>query len=123
MAEGIIKNIFPSVHCESAGSNPADKVNPLAIDILKEIDIDISQNRPKSIDKFINEEWDYLISVCANADDNCPVFIGNVKNRIRYYFDDPSDAIGNDEAKREAFRNTRDLMIQKFNVLFMSLIG
>lgn len=90
----------------SAGTEPS-QVNPFAIMSLSEIDIDISTNRSKNIHEFEGIEFDYVITVCDNANERCPVFPGRGKH-LHKGFADPSRAKGSDEQKLMAFRIVRD---------------
>lgn len=75
---------------------------------MKEVGIDISHHTSDSVDKYLGEEWDYLITVCGGANEACPAFIGKVKERIHIGFDDPSHAVGTDEFIWSEFRRVRD---------------
>jgi arsenate reductase len=108
MAEGFLKSFDSRLEVFSAGTNPEKAVNPRAIQVMKEIGIDISSHYPKSLDKFINNEFDYVITVCDNASKNCPVFSGKVKNRLHIGFEDPADAVGTEDEKLDFYRKIRD---------------
>jgi len=110
MAEGILKNIDPSLEVLSAGVFPAPNVSSKAIIVMKEIGIDISNAYPKNVDQFLNESFDYVITVCDSAKETCPVFTGQVKHRLHIGFEDPSYAIGTEEEILEAHRKVRDEM-------------
>lgn len=107
MAEGLLRrqggNRFQVF---SAGTHPS-VVNPLAIEAMRELGIDIGQHRSKSVDDFANEKFDYVITVCDNANENCPVFPGQAK-RIHWSFDDPATALGSNEERLAVFRRVRD---------------
>lgn len=118
MAEGIIKNIDKSFRVFSAGSKPEKIVNPFAVRVMNEIGIDISNNKPKSVDLFTGENFDYVFTVCDNAKEICPVFTGNVKNRIHSGFDDPAYASGSDEEIMNVYRNVRDKLKVYFTGFF-----
>ena len=91
----------------SAGSKPAGYVHPLAIRVMGEIGIDISNHRSKHLDEFLNQELDTVITVCGNADQACPIFPGRV-NRHHWGFDDPALAVGSEEVQLVVFRRVRD---------------
>lgn len=97
IAQGWLKTINPSLNVHSAGTNPAKKVNPLAIEVMKESGVDISSQKPKSVDEYLGMDWDYIITVCDDAKETCPVFLGDAKHRLHYSFDDPSKAEGSEE--------------------------
>jgi arsenate reductase len=107
MAEGLLRHDGGDRYqVFSAGTRPG-RVNPLAIQAMQEIGIDISGHRSKSVDEFIGREFDYVITVCDNARESCPVFPGKTRT-IHWSFEDPAAAQG-DEAKRLAvFRRIRD---------------
>jgi arsenate reductase len=108
MAEGILRAAlggFVNVH--SAGTKPAGRVHPLAIQVMKEIGIDISSHRSKHLDEFLQQPVETVITVCGNADQACPVFPGQV-NRHHWGFDDPVHATGTDDEKLAVFRRVRD---------------
>lgn len=115
MAEGLLRH-FASDRFEvfSAGTI-ASFVRPQAIAVMKELEIDISSHRSKSLNEFIDEPFDYVITVCDHAAQSCPVFPGYAR-RIHWSIEDPV-VIGDDEAQLEAFRAARDDLknrIQRF---------
>lgn len=114
MAEGFLKSFDPALEVFSAGTNPADAVNRNAINVMNEIGIDISNNKPKNVEQFLRESFDYVITVCDNAKETCPVFLGNVKNRLHLGFRDPAEAIGNEDEIMKIFRQVRDEIKEKF---------
>jgi len=122
MAEGFLKSFNPDWNVSSAGTQPADKVNPYAITVMKEVGIDLSNNLPKSVDEFLSQEFDYVITVCDGAKEICPMFIGKVKNRIHIGFEDPADAKGKEEEILKVFRKVRDQIKSKFLSLKKTLI-
>lgn len=108
LAEGILRAAAGDVlNVQSAGSNPAGYVHPLAIKAMAEIDIDISAHRSKHLNEFLNQPVETVITVCGNADQACPIFPGQV-NRRHWAFYDPAKAEGNDEQKLQVFRQVRD---------------
>jgi arsenate reductase (thioredoxin) len=107
MAEGLVNaDLGDSFEAYSAGT-VATAVNPLAAKVLAEIGIDISSHRSKTLDEFAGEKFDYVITLCGSAKEQCPVFFGGVE-RIHIGFDDPSQLPGSDEEKLPAFRRVRD---------------
>ncbi len=108
VAEGILQQALGDV-CQvaSAGSKPAGFVHPLAVAVMAEIGIDISTQRSKSLEEFLDREVETVITVCGRADQACPMFPGQV-NRHHFAFDDPAEVEGADEEKLAAFRRTRD---------------
>lgn len=114
MAQGFLQSFDSRLFVASAGTNPGKAVNQKAIDVMKESGIDISQNTPKSINTYLNESWDYVITVCDEADETCPVFPGKVKNRLHMSFEDPSRATGPEDSIMSEFRRIRDLIKNEF---------
>jgi arsenate reductase (thioredoxin) len=108
MAEGILRRAAGDmVEVASAGSRPAGYVHPLSIEVLGEIDIDISTHTSKHMNDFLDRPVHTVITVCGNADQACPMFPGQV-NRHHWGFDDPAHAAGSDAEVREEFRRVRD---------------
>ena len=123
MAEGILRSLDPSLEVYSAGTIPAERVHPMAIRTMKEIGIDISQGKPKSVNQFLNQPFDFVITVCDDADKNCPFFTGRVRNRIHIGFIDPAKATGSEEEVMGVFRTVRDQIRVKFRQFYDSRIG
>jgi arsenate reductase len=98
---------------QSAGSNPAGYVHPLAIQVMAEIGIDISKHRSKHLREFLDRSVETVITVCGNADQACPIFPGQV-NRHHWGFPDPAKAVGNDDEVLRVFRQVRDDMRRAF---------
>ncbi len=108
LAEGVLRaKASDFLDVQSAGSKPAGYVHPLAIQVMKEIGIDISGHRSKHLDEFLNQKVETVITVCGNADQACPMFPGQV-NRHHWGFDDPAKFEGGDEEKLAVFRRVRD---------------
>ena len=114
MSHGFIQAFNPTFDVHSAGTKPAEQVNPKAVEVMAEVGIDLSTHYPKNVDIYLNEEWDYVITVCGGANESCPNFTGKVANRLHIGFDDPSDAIGNDDYVMSEFRRVRDEIKLKF---------
>lgn len=108
MAEGFLKSFDKSLIVYSAGTAPSFEVHPLAIEVMKEININISKNHPKSVSIFLNEEFDYVITVCGGAKESCPTFTGNVKKKLHIGFDDPAEVKGTQDEIIGEFRRIRD---------------
>ena len=108
IAEGFLKSFDSELEVYSAGTNPSKQVHPKAIQVMKEVGIDLLQNYPKMVDKFLNESFDYVITVCDNAKETCPVFIGKVGKQLHIGFEDPADATGTEEEILNTFRRIRD---------------
>src|SRR3982751_76393 len=107
MAEGLLRHLAPDrFEVESAGVEPSH-VRPQAIEAMHEIGIDISNHRSKSVDEFAGREFDYVITVCDNARERCPVFPGRTE-RVHWSFEDPAEAEGDWPQRLEVFRRVRD---------------
>jgi arsenate reductase len=108
LAEGILHVASgDSFNVQSAGSKPAGYVHPLAIQVMKEIGIDISAHHSKHMNDFLSQPVETVITVCGNADQACPMFPGQV-NRHHWGFFDPAKAEGTDDEKLAVFRRVRD---------------
>lgn len=114
MAEGFLKTFNPQLEVYSAGTNPANAVNPNAIKVMEEEKIDLTKNSPKNVDQFLNQEFDYVITVCDNAKETCPVFFGKVHTTLHMGFDDPADAAGTEEEILAEFRRVRNEIKEEF---------
>ena len=115
MAEGLLRHIAGDrFEVESAGIAPT-QVRPEAITVMRELGIDISQHRSKSVDEFANQDFDYVITVCDNANEQCPVFPAETK-RIHWSFTDPAAAQGDEESRLQIFRTVRDQILQRLRL-------
>lgn len=122
MAEGILKSLDSELDVYSAGTSPEKQVNPNAIEVMKEIGIDIAGNRAKNVDEFLDKSFDYVITVCDNAKKSCPVFTGKVKHRLHIGFTDPADAKGNREEILAVYRRVRDEIKSEFSKWYTHLV-
>ena len=115
MAEGLLRHLADHrFEVISAGVAPT-RVRPEAITAMREIGIDISAHRSKSLSEFSGQGFDYVITVCDNANEHCPVFPGNTK-RIHWSFDDPAAAEGDQEVRLTVFRRVRDEILHKLRL-------
>jgi len=103
---------------ESAGTKPSH-VRPEAIAVMKELGIDISGHRSKSVTEFEGQSFDYVVTVCDNARDNCPLFPAGTE-RIHWSFEDPAAVVGNEEERLGAFRRIRDQIHARVKSFFES---
>ena len=122
MAEGFLKSLDTDLEVFSAGTSPATRVHPRAIAVMKEARIDISTHSPKLVDQFLSLPFDYVVTVCDNAKEQCPVFSGTVKRRLHIGFDDPADAFGTDEEVMAEFRRVRDEIRDGFKKFHLEAI-
>ena len=121
MAEGFLRSFDKNLEVYSAGTNAEKKVNPYAIKVMAEKGINISTQFPKSVDLFIKEPFDYVITVCDGAKEICPVFTGNVKHRLHIGFEDPAGATGSDEEKLIVYRKVRDEIEREFRKFYENI--
>lgn len=113
MAEGLLRyDHGEQFEVQSAGTK-ASVVRPEAIKVMKEIGIDISSHRSKVVDEFAAENFDYVITVCDNAKESCPIYPGHGE-RLHHNFDDPAAVQGTEEEKISAFRKVRDQIREFF---------
>jgi arsenate reductase len=107
MAEGLLRHdAGDHFIVESAGTKPS-AVRPEAITVMKEVGIDITSHRSKHVDEFVGQDFDYVLTVCDNAKESCPVFFGRA-TRLHHSFDDPAAVEGTEEKRLGAFRKVRD---------------
>ncbi len=118
MAHGFLQSFSSEIGVFSAGTKPAEMINRKAVEVMKEAGIDISDHTPHNVSEYINESWDYVITVCGGANESCPVFVGNVRHRLHIGFDDPSDAIGSEELVLAEFRRVRDEIKTRFEQFY-----
>ena len=112
MAEGLLRDMSgDKFEVVSAGVAPSH-VRPEAIEVMREIGIDISGHRSKSVDEFIGQEFDYVITVCDNANQECPIFPGKTE-RIHWSIEDPAAVEDDEQARLAAFRHVRDELSER----------
>lgn len=120
MAHGFLQSFDNKLDVFSAGTKPAEKVNPMAVKVMDEMGIDIAHHIPKSVDLYIGQEWDYVITVCGGAKESCPVFSGKVGKRLHIGFDDPSEATGTPEYISSEFHRVRDEIKARFYDFYLN---
>jgi arsenate reductase (thioredoxin) len=118
MAERFLKSLDKNLEVYSGGTKPAERVNPFAVKAMQEIGIDISKGIPENVNKYIDQPFDYVITVCDNAKESCPVFIGKVKHQLHIGFDDPADAVGSEEEIMPVYRRVRDEIREQFQKFY-----
>jgi len=122
MAEGILRASLPAEYeILSAGSRPSGKVHPLAIEVMHEIGVDISDHESRHLNDYLDREINTVITVCGNVNQICPVFPGQMR-RYHWGFDDPAVATGTVEEVREEFRSVRDQIKLVFEAYAAGLI-
>lgn len=122
MAHGFLQSFDQNITVCSAGTQATGKLNEKAVAVMKEAGIDISHHTSDQVDKYLAEEWDYVITVCGGANETCPYFTGKVRHRLHMGFDDPSHVTGTDDFIRSEFRRVRDEIKDGFYKLYVSEI-
>jgi arsenate reductase len=107
MAEGLLRALAPGRFEVASAGTEATRVHPLAIDVMSELGIDLSPHRSKTLDQFLAQPWDYVITVCDSANERCPLFPGRT-TRLHWSFEDPSAAVGTEGERLAVFRRVRD---------------
>ena len=118
MAHGFLQSFDSRIQVYSAGTEPATRVNPTAVSVMKEAGIDISKHRPKNVDLYLGQDWDYVITVCDDANETCPAFPGKVRNRLHMGFEDPSRVKGSYTEIMTAFYDVRNEIRDEFYGLY-----
>ena len=119
MAEGIVNNLFGDKIAAFSAGTQASFVNPMAIEVMKEIGIDISKHRSKNLSEFDGQSFDYVITLCGNANETCPLYIGGTK-KTHIGFDDPAKATGTHNEILSDFRRVREEIKEKLTAFFQA---
>ncbi len=122
MAEGFLRSFDPKLEVFSGGTDPAEVINPNAVHVMQEINIDISKGQPNSVNDFLDDAFDYVITVCDHAKEVCPVFTGKVKNHLHIGFEDPAEAVGTPEEVLPVYRRIRDEIQMDFTRFYGDLL-
>lgn len=123
MAHGFLQSFNKNLTVRSGGTEASGKLNHKAVEVMKELGIDISHHTSDSVDLYLDQEWDYVITVCGGANENCPAFSGIVKNRLHIGFDDPSFTVGSDEFIRSEFLRVRNEIYDVFKELYNDILS
>jgi arsenate reductase len=123
MAEAFLHHLRPDWQVFSAGTYPAAEVHPLAVQVMSEAGIDISHHQSQSVDSYVSQSFDYVITVCDDARETCPVFSGEVGQHLHMGFPDPARVRGSEEEINAAFCEVRDEIREKFGRLINDLDG
>ncbi len=118
MAHGFLESFDSRMTVRSAGTEASGKLNPKAVEAMKQAGIEISHHTSDSVDMYLDEEWDYVITVCGGANENCPAFFGKVKKRLHIGFDDPTYSTGTDEFIWSEYIRVRDEIRAAFYKLY-----
>jgi len=122
MAHGWLQSFDQSLTVCSAGTQASGKLNEKAVKVMEEAGVDISHHTSDSVDKYLKDEWDYVITVCGGANEECPAFFGKVNHRLHIGFDDPSHAVGTDEFIWGEFIRVRDEIKDGFYKFYVQQI-
>ncbi len=122
MAHGYLQSFDSRITVCSAGTEASGKLNATAVQVMMEDGVDISHHTSDQVDKYLDEEWDYVITVCGGANETCPAFMGKVKNRLHIGFDDPSHVSGTPEFVMSEFYRVRNEIKQAFYQLYTEKI-
>jgi arsenate reductase len=123
MAEGLMTSFDPGLDVHSAGTSPAARVHPAAVEAMREIGIDIAASYPKSVAEYLAEPFDFVITVCDDANETCPVFTGQVGRRVHFGFEDPARATGSPEDVLAAFRKVRNQIARRLRQFYNQEMG
>jgi len=122
MAHGWLQSFDQSLTVCSAGTQASGKLNEKAVKVMEEAGVDISHHTSDSVDKYLKDEWDYVITVCGGANEECPAFFGKVNHRLHIGFDDPSHVVGTDEFIWGEFIRVRDEIKDGFYKFYVEQI-
>ena len=116
MAEGFVRHFSQpgEVEVSSAGTRPEKRVNPLAVQVMSELGIDISGHEPENVERYLGDSFDWVITVCDHAKETCPVFAGQVAHRLHMGYEDPASATGTMEEQLDVYRKVRDQIREGF---------
>ena len=116
MAEGWLRELAgDDFEVFSAGTEPKESVHPLAVQVMADVGVNIAEQRPKSLQQYLGQPWDFIITVCDRANETCPIFPGD-HERIHWSFEDPAAATGSDLERRAVFRRVRDEILQRIRL-------
>jgi arsenate reductase len=118
MAEAFLKSFDKNLEVYSAGTNAQSKINPYTVEVMNEEGFDLSHNQPEPIEKYLDKEFDYAITVCDGAKEKCPVFTGQVKSRLHINFEDPAEVRGSRDCVLSEYRRIRDEIKTEFRKIY-----
>lgn len=122
MAHGFLQSFNKGITVRSAGTEASGKLNAKAVEAMAQVGIDISHHTSDSVERYLNDQWDYVITVCGGANEACPIFKGRVKHRLHIGFDDPSHATGTEEFVWSEYIRVRDQIKEKFYNFYLEQI-
>lgn len=118
MAEGFLRSFDERMDVFSAGTSAEGEVNKYAVKAMNELGIDISRQAPEPVEKYLDGEFDYVITVCDGAKEACPLFSGKVSHRLHIGFEDPAGARGTEEEVMPVYRKVRDEIATEFKSFY-----
>lgn len=122
MAHGFLQSFDKDMEVRSAGTQPARDVNPIAVEVMAEAGVDISEHTPHDVREYLDQAWDYVITVCDEANESCPTFAGKVSHRLHFGFSDPSKEVGTPQFVKDKFYRTRFEIKNKFAEFYVTQI-
>lgn len=122
IAHGFLQSFDPNLTVCSAGTEASGRLNQTAVKVMAEVGIDISHHTSDQVDIYLDQEWDYVVTVCGGANETCPAFLGKVKHRLHMGYDDPSFTEGTDEYILSEYRRVRDEIREGFLSLYEETI-
>jgi arsenate reductase len=118
MAHGFLESFDDRLDVASAGTEASGKLNTKAVEVMKDLGIDIGHHSSDPVDMYLGDVWDYVITVCDGANEVCPVFTGKVKHRLHIGFEDPSNATGTEQFIHSEYLRVRDEIQEAFYKLY-----
>ena len=118
MAQACLQHLDAGLYVRSAGTQPAHNTHPLAVEVMEEARMPITDLQPHNVREFTHEEWDFVITVCDHALETCPAFVGKVKHQLHFDFPDPAQSKGTKEEQRSVFRAIREHITLTFNEFY-----
>jgi len=112
MAEGLARSMYPVEYIASAGTHPGTRVNANAVKVMEELGIEIGNQRPEAVSVYLDQDWDYVITLCDNAHRVCPEFSGTVGRKLHFSVEDPYDSTGSAEEIIAVYREVRDQLLE-----------
>jgi arsenate reductase len=122
MVAGFLKSFDPDLEVYSAGTEPASQVNPRALLVMTEVGLNISDSVPQNVNEYLEQSFDYVITVCDDARESCPVFTGDVKEKLHIGFVDPAKATGTEDEILSVFRRVREEIRKGFYKFYIEKI-
>lgn len=122
MAHGFLQSFDSRINVCSAGTQASGKLNQKAVQVMADAGVDISFHASDSVDMYLNDEWDYVITVCGGVNETCPAFFGKVKHRLHMGFDDPSYAEGTAEFVQSEFIRIRNEIKERFYAFYVEQV-